>query len=102
MIFYFSYKVIHHIKVKIRKKIFKLKTSTNHDDFTLYGGVNLLNTDVKIGHHVQIYPNATFWGTGHIEIGNDCSIGMGTVIFASKAGGNYWESYTYRGTSLYY
>lgn len=83
----FLYKLINHIKVKLRKNVFKIKTTTNHNDFTLYGDVNLLNTDVKIGHNVQIYPNVTFWGNGHIEIGDNCSIGMGTVIFASDSGG---------------
>ena len=64
-----------------------MKTLTNHNSFTLYGDVNILNTDITIGNNVQIYPDVTFWGTGHIEIGDNCSIGMGTVIYASKCGG---------------
>ena len=87
MFFAFLNKVINHIKVKYRKKVFKMKTETEHNKFTLYGSINLLNTDVKIGNNVQIYPNVTFWGNGHIEIGDNCSIGMGTVIYASDSGG---------------
>lgn len=95
MLFRFIYKVINHIKVKYRKEVFKMKTLTKHNNFTLYGDVNILNTDIKIGSNVQIYPNVTFWGTGHIEIGNNCSIGMNTVIYASSRGGNYRQSYAY-------
>lgn len=87
MVFKFLYKMVNHIKVKFRRKVFKMKTATNHNNFTLYGDVNLLNTDIKIGNNVQIYPNVTFWGTGHIEIGDNVSIGMGTVIYASDSGG---------------
>ena len=64
-----------------------MKTNTKHDNFVLHGNVNLFNYDVKIGNNVTIYPNATFWGNGHIEIGDNCSIGQSTVIFASNQGG---------------
>lgn len=81
------YKILNHIKVKFRKRVFKVKTATRHNNFTIYGDVNLFNTNIKIGNNVQIYPNVTFWGDGPIEIGDNCSIGMGTVIYASASGG---------------
>lgn len=80
-------RVFKHLKVKFRKKVFKLKTSTKHNNFTIHGEVNLFNSNVKVGNNVHIYPNATFWGDGDIVIGDNCSIGQGTVIFASKNGG---------------
>ena len=36
---------------------------------------------------MHIYSNVTFWGNGMIEIGDNCSIGQGTVIFVSETGG---------------
>lgn len=87
MLFKILHKIINHIKYKYRRKVFKMKTTTKHNNFTLYGDVNLLNPDIKIGNNVHIYPNVTFWGNGHIEIGDNCSIGQGTVIFASNVGG---------------
>ena len=87
MIFNLIYKVINRAAHWYRRKVFKLKTGTKHNNFVLLGNVNLLNYDVKIGNNVTIYPDATFWGGGHIEIGDNCSIGQSTVIFASKSGG---------------
>ena len=87
MIFDFFYKVINRVIHSYRRKVFKMKTNTKHNNFTLIGSVNLLNYDVEIGHNVTIYPNATFWGDGHIKVGDNCSIGQGTVIYASSRGG---------------
>lgn len=101
MVFEFLYKIINHIKVRFRRKVFKLKTSTTHNDFTLYGDVSVLNSNIKIGTNVQIYPNVTFWGNGHIEIGNDCSIGMGTVIYASNLGGVFIGNHTHIAVQCY-
>ena len=61
-----------------------MKTGTRHNEFTLYGDVNVINTKVTIGRGVAIYPNVTFWGEGSIVVGDNCSIGQGTVIFASE------------------
>lgn len=101
MFFLFLYKAINHIKVKFRKKVFKIKTLTEHNNFTLYGDINLFNTDIKIGNHVQIYPNVTFWGDGHIEIGDNSSIGMGTVIYSSKSGGVTIGNHTHIAAQCY-
>jgi acetyltransferase-like isoleucine patch superfamily enzyme len=67
----------------------------------LYGDVNIFNTDVKIGNYVHIYPNVTFWGNGHIEIGDNCSIGQGTVIFASCEGGVFIGNNTHIAAQCY-
>lgn len=95
MVFKIFYRVYNHIKVKLRKKIFRVRTGTSHNEFTLYGNVNLLNTRIKIGKHVHIYPDVTFWGDGDIEIGDYCAIGMGTVIYASELGGVTIGSHTH-------
>lgn len=87
MFFKLLYKIINRIKHEYRRKVFKMKTGTKHNNFVLYGDINLFNTNVRIGNNVHIYPNATFWGNGHIKIGDNCSIGQGTVIFASDLGG---------------
>lgn len=87
MLFKLFYKIINHIKHDYIRKVFKMKTNLKHDNFVLHGGVNVMNHNLKIGQNVQIYPNATFWGDGLIEIGDNCSIGQDTVIFASKKGG---------------
>lgn len=47
MIFKFFYRVFNHINVKLRNKIFSIKTGSPHDNFTIHGKVNLLNTNVK-------------------------------------------------------
>lgn len=87
MLFKFFYKIVHRIKYVYRRNVFKLKTNLKHNNFVLYGDVYVLNNNVKIGNNVHIYPNVTFWGDGRIEIGDNCSIGQGTVIFASDSGG---------------
>lgn len=84
MFFKLLYKIVNRVTKWYRRKLFKIQTGTKHNNFTLLGKVNLLNYDVKIGNNVTIYPDATFWGDGHIEIGDNSSIGQGTVIFASK------------------
>lgn len=81
------HKIINRVKRNYRRNLFKMKTCTTHNNFTIHGEVNVFNTNVKVGNNVHIYPNATFWGDGDIVIGDNCSIGQGTVIFASKNGG---------------
>ena len=87
MIFKLFYKIVNRIKYNYRRRVFKMKTNTNHNNFTLHGDCYLFNTNVKVGNNVHIYPGVTFWGDGYIEIGDNCSIGNGTIIFASKNGG---------------
>lgn len=53
----------------------------------LVGDVILINTNLKIGNNVTIYPYVQFFGNGLIEIGDNVSIGTGTIIYASQNGG---------------
>lgn len=66
---------------------FAKKIGCEHTDFHLLGDVTLINTDVKIGKNVTIYPGVMFWGDGQIIIGDNVDIGKDTVIYASKQGG---------------
>lgn len=54
---------------------------------TILGKVHVNATNVSVGRNVTIYPGVYFWGDGEIVIGDNCDIGIGTVIFASKQGG---------------
>ena len=51
--------------------------------------ITLINTNLKVGHNVSIYPDVMFFGDGLIEIGDNVNIGNGTMIYASKKGGVY-------------
>lgn len=53
----------------------------------LIGDIVLINTNLKIGKNVSIYPYVQLFGDGLIEIGDNVSIGTGTIIYASKFGG---------------
>ncbi len=63
-----------------RKAIFKRKISCPHNNFTLVGRVDAINTNIKLGKNVTIYQDVFFWGKGPIVIGDNVSIGNGTVI----------------------
>ena len=67
-----------------RERIFYLKTGQKAK---LVKDITLINTNLKIGKNVTLYPNVMFFGDGLIEIGDNVDIGNGTVIYASKAGG---------------
>lgn len=70
-----------------RKYIFKKQIGCSHSDFSLVGGITLINKNIKLGHNVTIYPDVMFFGDGLIEIGDNVDIGNGTIIYSSKNGG---------------
>ena len=70
-----------------RKAVFKKKIGCKHSAFCLVGRVTVINKNVVIGKNVMIYPDVMLCGDGLIEIGDNVSIGNGTVIYSSKAGG---------------
>ena len=70
-----------------RKYIFAKKTNTKHWQFKIRGPMTLLNNNVIIGQNVTFWPNVMLFGDGPIEIGNNVSIGNGTIIYSSKVGG---------------
>ena len=43
-----------------------------------------MNKNVKIGNHVQLYPNVCFFGEGEIIIGDEVKIGNNVIINATK------------------
>lgn len=72
-----------------REAVFRKKIGCHHKDFSLVGIVYLINTNIKLGHHVTIYPGVQFFGDGPIVIGDNVDIGNNTVIYSSKSGGIY-------------
>ncbi len=77
-------KVKNKLRKKYREKIFKLRTGqTAH----LVGNYGLINTNLKFGKNVTIYPGVQFFGDGQIEIGDNVTIGNNTILYASKDGG---------------
>lgn len=78
---------LNRIKRVYRESVFRAKTGCNHKSFSLVGNVRLINTNIKLGKNVTIYPDVMFFGDGPIEIGDHVTIGNGTIIYASKSGG---------------
>ncbi len=46
--------------------------------------VTLWNNNTTVGDRTHIYHGVTLWGPGKIHIGNNCEIGINTVIHSSK------------------
>lgn len=88
-LYYQVYRVKSRIGLSYRKNIFKRLTGCEHDDFNIVGDIILINTNIKIGRGVTIYPGAMFWGDGIIKIGNNVDIGKDTILYSSKEGGIY-------------
>lgn len=87
-------KVIQKIQFEYRKYVFRKKIGCEHKDFSIVGKINLINRNIRLGHHVTIYPDVMFFGDGLIDIGDNVDIGNGTIIYASKlGGGNYWQKH---------
>ena len=83
----FLYKTNERIKKRIRTRYFKEYTGNNVSTLNIYGNIHLINKNIKIGSHVSIYPEVQFFGDGEIMIGDNVTIGNGTIIYASKDGG---------------
>ena len=58
-----------------RNRVFFEKTGQRAN---LVGPMTLINTNLKIGKNVTIYPYTQFFGDGLIEIGDCVDIGTGT------------------------
>ncbi len=72
------------IRKSYREYIFKCRTGCK---VNLVGDVILINTNIKIGRNVTLYPGVMLFGDGRIEIGDNVDIGNNTIIYASKFGG---------------
>ena len=80
-------RLIQKLKRQYRKSVFCKKIKCNHKSFNLVGNVTLINHNIKLGKNVTIYPEVMFYGDGPITIGDNVTIGNGTIIYASKNGG---------------
>lgn len=80
-------RVVNKIKRNYRKYVFRTKIGCRHNCFSLVEKVHLINTNIKLGKNVTIYPDVMFHGDGPIVIGDNVAIGNGTIIYASKFGG---------------
>lgn len=63
-----------------RKAVFRKKIHLPHKKFSLVGNVIAINPNVTIGKNVVIYPDVMFFGDGPITIGDNVSIGNGTIF----------------------
>ena len=63
-----------------RKAVFRKKIHCPHKQFTLVRDVIAINPNVTIGKNVTIYPGVMFFGDGPITIGDNVSIGNGTIF----------------------
>lgn len=98
-LFLFIDKVINKFLWLCRNYIFFARTGYHA---SLVGKMTLINRNVICGKNVTIYPNVMFFGDGRIEIGDHVDIGNGTIIYASKSGGNHWLQYHDSGTVLHH
>ena len=73
-------RIIQKLKRLYRKSVFCKKINCQHKEFNLVGNVDVINTNIKLGKNVTIYPNVMFWGDGPIVIGDNVDIGCGCVL----------------------
>lgn len=83
----FIQKVIDRITLIHRVKYFKELTGNQSEGLKILGKVHLINNNIQIGNNVVIYPEVQFFGDGEITIGDNVSIGNGTILYSSKKGG---------------
>lgn len=70
-----------------RRRLFKKKARECGLNIAVYGKIYHINPNVIVGSNVKIYPGVQFFGDGQIVIGNNVSIGNGTLLYASKDAG---------------
>lgn len=73
-------RIIQKILRQYRKAVFKKKIGCKHKNFQLVGKVNVVNTNITLGKNVMIYPDVMFHGNGPIILGDNVTIGNGTVM----------------------
>lgn len=86
MILYLD-RFIQKILREYRKAVFRAKTHCKHKNFVIRGHMTLINPNITIGKNVTFYPDVMLFGDGPITIGDNVSIGNGTIIASlSKEG----------------
>lgn len=83
----FINKMILKIKSEYRKRVFAKNIRDCAELPKIYGEVHVINRNITCGKGVSIYPQVQFFGDGEIQIGDNVSIGNGTMIYSSKDGG---------------
>lgn len=82
--------IIDKVKNKVlrlyRESLFKAKTGQKAN---LISNIILINTNLILGENVTFYPDVMIFGDGLIKIGNNVTIGNGTIIYSSKNAGVY-------------
>ncbi|MBQ9730330.1 MAG: acyltransferase [Clostridia bacterium] len=78
-------RIINKVRGWYRKTSFLSGVKSYGENVHLLGPVYLWNRNVILGADINVYPNVTFWGSGNIEIGNNCEIGFNTVLYASQS-----------------
>ena len=80
-IVYLFGRIIDKIKREYRNRLFYERTGQRAK---IVGDIVLINRNLKIGKNVTIYPYVQIFGDGLIEIGDNVSIGTGTILYASN------------------
>lgn len=83
----FVEKCLSKMSVIYRKRLFKEATGQDVASVKILGKLNLINKNITVGKRVTFYPDVTLFGDGPIVIGDNVSIGSGTLLYASKDGG---------------
>lgn len=83
----FINRVIKKIRSNWRRATFRAFTKNKRSNVIILGNLTLINPNIKLGEDVTIYPDVMFFGDGLISIGNNVTIGNGTIIYASANGG---------------
>ena len=83
----FINRVIKKIRSNWRRATFRAFTKNKRSNVIILGNLTLINPNIKLGKDVTIYPDVMFFGDGLISIGNNVTIGNGTIIYASANGG---------------
>ena len=83
----FLNRIINKIQRMWRRAVFCRYTKNKKSNISIIGTLTLINPNIKVGNNVTIYPNCMFFGDGLISIGNNVTIGNGTIIYASANGG---------------
>lgn len=65
---------------KYRQAVFRKKIHCPHKQFLLVGRITAINPNVTLGKNVTIYPDVMIFGDGPVVIGDNVSIGNGTII----------------------
>ncbi len=80
-------RIINKFQLWWRRASFRAFTKNKKSNVKILGKLTLINSNVKCGKDVVIYPNCMFFGDGQISIGNNVTIGNGTIIYASANNG---------------